>query len=233
MPAALRFALKWLLGAGMVAIAAVLISNLHLHFFIKPHPLPARPSPSRRGGPRSRGCRGPGVPFRSDPSSTGCSCSSSWRRWRSASVGGAAAPPGAPPLLPDAADADELREAVESGRLAFAELDDARAAIIACYLAMERSLAGRGAARGAANTPDELLARVISAGIVRGAAARRVTGLFYEARFSTHPLGRTSGTPRARRSTNWPPSSERALRWRRDRRTGRGRRREPVARHRT
>ena len=26
--------------------------------------------------------------------------------------------------------------------------------------------------------------------IVRGAAARRLTGLFYEARFSTHPLGR-------------------------------------------
>ena len=95
-----------------------------------------------------------------------------------------------PRLLPDAADAEELREAVESGRLAFAELDDARAAIIACYLAMERSLADRGAARGAADTPDELLARVISAGIVRGAAARRLTGLFYEARFSTHPLGR-------------------------------------------
>jgi hypothetical protein len=98
--------------------------------------------------------------------------------------------PAPPPLLPDAADADELREAVESGRLAFAELDDARAAIIACYVAMERSLADRGAARGAADTPDELLARVISAGIVRGAAARRLTGLFYEARFSTHPLGR-------------------------------------------
>ena len=93
-------------------------------------------------------------------------------------------------MLPDAADADELREAVESGRLAFAELDDARAAIIACYVAMERSLADQGAARGAADTPDELLARVISAGIVRGAAARRLTGLFYEARFSTHPLGR-------------------------------------------
>ena len=98
--------------------------------------------------------------------------------------------PALPRLLPDAADADELREAVESGRLAFAELDDARAAIIACYVAMEGSLADQGAARGAADTPDELLARVISAGIVRGAAARRLTGLFYEARFSTHPLGR-------------------------------------------
>ena len=40
-PAALRFALKWLLGGGMVAVAAVLISNVHLHFFIKPQ----RPRP--------------------------------------------------------------------------------------------------------------------------------------------------------------------------------------------
>jgi Domain of unknown function (DUF4129) len=95
-----------------------------------------------------------------------------------------------PARLPAAEmDAEELREAVESGRLALAELDDARAAIIACYLAMERSLADRGAARGVADTPDELLARVVSAGIVRGTAARRLTDLFYEARFSTHPLG--------------------------------------------
>ena len=55
-PAALRFALKWLLGGGMVAIAAVLISNLHLHFFIKPHPLPVRPAlipPRRITAPRA------------------------------------------------------------------------------------------------------------------------------------------------------------------------------------
>ena len=54
---------------------------------------------------------------------------------------------------------------------------------------MERSLADRGAARGAADTPDELLARAEAAGVVRGAASRRLTALFYEARFSSHPLG--------------------------------------------
>jgi hypothetical protein len=191
-PAALRFALKWLLGGGMVAVAAVLISNLHLHFFIKPHPLPARraPIPPRRiTVPRVP--RQPAYHFPLGPILYGllvfvivaAVAISLW--WAARQLR-----PALPPLLPDAADADELREAVESGRLAFAELDDARAAIIACYLAMERSLADRGAARGAADTPDELLARVISAGIVRGAAARRLTGLFYEARFSTHPLGR-------------------------------------------
>ncbi len=99
-------------------------------------------------------------------------------------------------VLPAEDDDDEenLREAVESGRAALRELDDARAAIIACYLAMERSLAGAGAARAAAETPDELLARAASAGLVRGAAAGRLTALFYEARFSSHPLPAASRT---------------------------------------
>jgi hypothetical protein len=39
-----------------------------------------------------------------------------------------------------------------------------------------------------ADTPDELLARAVAAGTVRGGAASRLTSLFYEARFSTHPL---------------------------------------------
>jgi hypothetical protein len=99
-------------------------------------------------------------------------------------------------LLADDEDDDEqsLREAVESGRAALRELDDARTAIIACYLAMERSLAGAGAARGAAETPDELLARAAAAGLVRGDAAGTLTTLFYEARFSSHPLPAASRT---------------------------------------
>ena len=84
---------------------------------------------------------------------------------------------------------EELREAVAEGRAALAAIDDARAAIIACYVAMERSLAERGTARAAADTPDELLGRAVASGVVRGGAAGRLTALFYEARFSTHPLG--------------------------------------------
>ncbi len=82
-----------------------------------------------------------------------------------------------------------LRDAVESGRIALRELDDARTAIIACYLAMEESLAREGAARAAADTPGELLARAAAAGLIRGRAAATLTALFYEARFSSHPLG--------------------------------------------
>lgn len=82
----------------------------------------------------------------------------------------------------------ELARAVDSGRLALRELDDARAAIIACYVAMEASLADAGAERGAAETPDELLDRAVGAGVVDAAPAGRLTTLFYEARFSTHPM---------------------------------------------
>jgi hypothetical protein len=83
---------------------------------------------------------------------------------------------------------EQLKQVVESGRSALREVDDARAAIIACYVAMEGSLAEAGAERGAAETPDELLARAAARGMVSGPAAERLTGLFYEARFSTHPL---------------------------------------------
>jgi len=87
-------------------------------------------------------------------------------------------------------DPEDLREAVESGRSALRTLDDARAAIIACYVAMETHLAERGTARGIAGTPDELLARATQTGLVRGTAAARLTALFYEARFSSHPVDR-------------------------------------------
>jgi Domain of unknown function (DUF4129) len=87
-----------------------------------------------------------------------------------------------------AEESEDLREAVESGRSALRTVDDARAAIIACYVAMENSLAERGTARVIADTPDELLARATNSGIVRGTAAGRLTALFYEARFSSHPV---------------------------------------------
>jgi Domain of unknown function (DUF4129) len=87
-----------------------------------------------------------------------------------------------------------LRAAVQSGQRALARLDDARAAIIACYLAMERSLAAAGADRTEADTPAEFLDRAAAAGLVHTAAAGRLNGLFYEARFSQHEL---TGTERS------------------------------------
>jgi hypothetical protein len=91
-------------------------------------------------------------------------------------------------LTVDVVTDEDLARAVESGRMALKDLDDARAAIIACYVAMERSLAEAGAARGAAETPDELLARAVNASLVSPGPAGVLTRLFYEARFSTHEM---------------------------------------------
>ena len=82
----------------------------------------------------------------------------------------------------------ELARAVGSGWSALREIDDARAAIIRCYLAMEASLAEAGAARGAAETPDELLARSVAAGLVAAGPAGALTSVFCQARFSTRPM---------------------------------------------
>lgn len=85
-------------------------------------------------------------------------------------------------------DGAALRDAVEAGRRALAEVSEPRMAIIRCYQAMEHSLAEAGAARVAAETPDELLARSTAAGLLRGDAPVQLTALFYEARFSTHSV---------------------------------------------
>jgi hypothetical protein len=170
----------------------VLISDLHLHFLSKGKP-PAPPAPFK-GKLKTP----PPLP---SPKGGGSTLHIPWAPilygllvialvaavvisiWWSNRLRQAAAP-----LVIEDVGAEELREAVESGRAALAEISDARAAIIACYVAMERSLADRGTGRTAADTPDELLARAVGAGTVRGPAAGRLTALFYEARFSTHPV---------------------------------------------
>ncbi|HEX4831127.1 MAG TPA: DUF4129 domain-containing protein [Trebonia sp.] len=193
---ALRFLLRYLIGAAIIAVGVVLAVSQHLHLF-KPRPVPLRPPPTL--APTARPSARPSLP--AHPSSSGdlgrdllyallviallaVLAFGTWaaRRLR------ASLPLPLPPLAPAAEDAAGLREAVASGRAAMADLDDARAAIIACYAAMERSLAERGTARGSAGTPDELLGRAIERGVLRGGAARRLTALFYEARFSSHPL---------------------------------------------
>jgi hypothetical protein len=97
-------------------------------------------------------------------------------------------------LPPEASLADDdqdragLREAVASGQRALAGPGGTRAAIIACYVAMQGSLAAAGATRTEADTPGEFLARAAADGVVRGSAAGQLTGLFYEARFSGHEM---------------------------------------------
>ncbi|MFD7079977.1 DUF4129 domain-containing protein [Streptomyces sp. NPDC059918] len=82
---------------------------------------------------------------------------------------------------------ERLARAVDSGRRALLDGTDARAAVIACYAAMEESLADSGVTRHASDSPQDLLERAIAGGLPTGAAAA-LTALFREARYSTHPL---------------------------------------------
>lgn len=94
----------------------------------------------------------------------------------------------APTSASSAAD-EALADALLAGRSAL-EGDDARAAIIACYAAMEQSLSRAGIARERADSPSDLLHRATRQELP-GAGARdaaALTDLFREARFSTHPM---------------------------------------------
>ena len=91
---------------------------------------------------------------------------------------------------PPSAQAEEVRltEAVNAGRLAL-QGDDTRAAVIACYAAMETSLAANGLGRQVSDSPSDLLDRAASAGLLTGPAPAALAELFREARYSSHPMG--------------------------------------------
>ncbi|KFG73040.1 DUF4129 domain-containing protein [Streptomyces mutabilis] len=85
-------------------------------------------------------------------------------------------------------DARVLLSAVRSGRRALAGTGDARTAVIACYAGMEEALVASGIPRHASDSPTDLLVRAVAAGLAPEPAAPRLTALFREARFSSHPM---------------------------------------------
>jgi hypothetical protein len=191
---ALRTLLRLLIAVAMAGVAVAVLVGLHLHTFSRPsNPAPPpRPRAQPTGKPLpAAGSGGAGLDIPLRPilyallviALLAALVVSIWWARRLSRVL-------APAALPDADEgtSEELREAVASGRAAMAATDDARAAIIACYEAMEQRLAQRGAARSAAGTPDELLRQAIDRKIITGTGARQLTTLFYEARFSTHEL---------------------------------------------
>ena len=191
----LRGVLRAALAAALIAIPPVLLLAKPLHGHSLPPPPPPQPTPAGRATPAVTRAASPPAPFQVSLADV------LYVLLAVALIGGIVVcvmllrrrQPGQEGLPPEEAPlADgqrgDLQDAVSSGRRALAGLDDARAAIIACYLAMERSLGAAGAAHADADTPDEFLARAAAEGLVRGAAAGELTGLFYEARFSAHEL---------------------------------------------
>jgi len=191
----LRTALRYVLGAGLLALAvALVLLELNIH---APGPRSASSPP---GLPPSRAR----LPARLPPPSSSSSSHVPWADIFYAAlaailIAGVAVmalravrngrtPPGPEPELVAQDDDDSLHEALEGGQRALRQLDDARAAIVACYQAMEDSLARAGTSRSTAETPDELLARASRSVLASTGAASRLTSLFYEARFSSHPL---------------------------------------------
>ncbi|MFI5567533.1 DUF4129 domain-containing protein [Streptomyces sp. NPDC051740] len=97
-------------------------------------------------------------------------------------------PPGLAGTPAEDDDARLLLSAVHSGRRALADTGDARAAVIACYAAMEDALVASGVQRRASDSPSDLLTRAVGAGLAPTPAAPLLTALFHEARYSSHPM---------------------------------------------
>lgn len=84
--------------------------------------------------------------------------------------------------------AETLLASLTAGGDALSAGGEPRAAIIACYAAMERGFAAAGSAPALADTPAEVLVRATRAGLVRPGPAGTLTGLFRRARYSTNPM---------------------------------------------
>ena len=96
------------------------------------------------------------------------------------------------PVDPDvpASGSESLALAAERGLAEVGDLSrEPRAAIIACYAAMEDALANApGAAPQESDTPSEVLARAVHHHAIRAESATELVDLFAEARFSTHVM---------------------------------------------
>jgi hypothetical protein len=88
----------------------------------------------------------------------------------------------------EAEAANALAGAVDVAGEQLGRYDDERTAILAAYRAMESQLAAVGAVRRPSDTPTDYLRRAVATAHVSRGAAGRLTDLFREARFSTHPM---------------------------------------------
>jgi hypothetical protein len=88
----------------------------------------------------------------------------------------------------EAVESRAARAAVEAAIGALDDEADPRRGVIAAYGEMQRALAERGIVRSPAEAPREYLQRALMAGRAAEREATTLTGLFEEARYSTHPI---------------------------------------------
>lgn len=65
---------------------------------------------------------------------------------------------------------------------------DPRRVVVECWARLEGAAAAAGTARARSETPEELVGRVLAEQSVDAAALARLTALYREARFSSHPV---------------------------------------------
>ena len=90
--------------------------------------------------------------------------------------------------LADGPEPGAADEAVQAAIVALEADTDPRGAVIAAYAAMQRTLAAHGLRRSPSEAPREFLGRVLVSSRAAERDATTLTGLFEEARFSTHPI---------------------------------------------
>lgn len=85
-------------------------------------------------------------------------------------------------------DAEQLREALRAGLSDIDAGGDARKAVIACWLRLERLAAEAGLARLESETPTDLVTRMLAAGDVDDAALRQLAAVYQRARYAPHTV---------------------------------------------
>jgi hypothetical protein len=102
-------------------------------------------------------------------------------------------PKDAPVPAPDAPTAQQLRAAVEVGLSDLSDGTDPRRAVIACWLRLEALAERAGAARQPADTPSDLVTRMLDEQLLGTGAGRRaveeLAAVYRLARYAPHPVG--------------------------------------------
>ncbi|HKD97575.1 MAG TPA: DUF4129 domain-containing protein [Micromonosporaceae bacterium] len=92
--------------------------------------------------------------------------------------------------VPEPTRREAVLAAVDAGLVELAdEHGDARAAVISCWVRLEEVAATAGTPRGAADTPTELVTRLLAAHQVTGGALSDLAELYRAARYGTGPVG--------------------------------------------